>query len=65
MNFKPLGERVLFKRTEVRKKTARLFYWIHAKEKPNTAEVKQLVIKLLKIKSWWYNCFEQYRGSWI
>ena len=43
MNFKPLGERVLVKRTEVENKTASGIYIPdNAKEKPSTANVVAL-----------------------
>ena len=48
MNFKPLGERVLVKRTEVENKTASGIYIPdNAKEKPQTAEVVAIGNKVL------------------
>ena len=51
MNFKPLGERVLVKRTEVENKTASGIYIPdNAKEKPHTAEVVAIGNKVEDVK---------------
>ena len=51
MNFRPLGERVLVKRTEVENKTASGIYIPdNAKEKPHTAEVVAIGNKVEDIK---------------
>ena len=66
MNFKPLGERVLVKRTEVENKTASGIYIPdNAKEKPHTAEVVAIGSKVEDVKVGDVVVFEQYRGSEI
>ena len=66
MNFKPLGERVLVKRTEVENKTASGIYIPdNAKEKPQTAEVMAIGTKVEDIKVGDTIVFEQYRGTEI
>ncbi|AXH14155.1 co-chaperone GroES [Malaciobacter mytili] len=64
MNFKPLGERVLVKRTEVENKTASGIYIPdNAKEKPHTAVVKAVGSKVEDVKVGDTVVFEQYRGT--
>ena len=64
MNFKPLGERVLAKRTEVEEKTASGIILVDsAKEKPNTATVVAIGTKIEDIKVGDTIVFEQYRGT--
>ena len=64
MNFKPLGERVLVKRTEVENKTASGIYIPdNAKEKPQTAEVVAVGNKVEDVKVGDTIVFEQYRGT--
>lgn len=64
MNFKPLGERVLAKRTEVEEKTASGIILVDsAKEKPNTAEVVAIGTKVEDVKVGDTVVFEQYRGT--
>ena len=66
MNFKPLGERVLVKRTEVENKTASGIYIPdNAKEKPHTAEVVAIGNKVEDVKVGDIIVFEQYRGTEI
>ena len=66
MNFKPLGERVLVKRTEVENKTASGIYIPdNAKEKPQTAEVVAIGNKVEDVKVGDTIVFEQYRGTEI
>ena len=66
MNFKPLGERVLVKRTEVENKTASGIYIPdNAKEKPHTAEVVAVGNKVEDVKVGDTVVFEQYRGTEI
>ena len=51
MNFRPLGERVLVKRTEVENKTASGIYIPdNAKEKPQTAQVVAIGNKVEDVK---------------
>ena len=64
MNFKPLGERVLVKRTEVEEKTASGIILVDsAKEKPNTATVVAIGTKIEDINVGVTVVFEQYRGT--
>ncbi|CAI8196586.1 MAG: co-chaperone GroES [Sulfurovum sp.] len=64
MNFKPLGERVLVKRTEVEEKTASGIILVDsAKEKPNTATVVAIGTKIEDINVGDTVVFEQYRGT--
>ncbi|SKB74634.1 co-chaperone GroES [Malaciobacter marinus] len=64
MNFKPLGERVLVKRTEVENKTASGIYIPdNAKEKPHTATVKAIGSKVEDVKVGDTIVFEQFRGT--
>lgn len=64
MNFKPLGERVLVKRTEVESKTASGIILVDsAKEKPNTATVVAIGTKVEDVKVGDTVVFEQYRGT--
>ncbi len=64
MNFKPLGERVLVKRTEVEEKTASGIILVDsAKEKPNTATVVAVGTKVEDINVGDTVVFEQYRGT--
>ena len=66
MNFRPLGERVLVKRTEVENKTASGIYIPdNAKEKPQTAEVVAIGNKVEDVKVGDTIVFEQYRGTEI
>lgn len=66
MNFKPLGERVLVKRTEVENKTASGIYIPdNAKEKPQTAQVVAIGNKVEDVKVGDTIVFEQYRGTEI
>ena len=66
MNFKPLGERVLVKRTEVENKTASGIYIPdNAKEKPQTAKVVAIGNKVEDVKVGDTIVFEQYRGTEI
>ncbi|QDF28120.1 co-chaperone GroES [Halarcobacter anaerophilus] len=64
MNFKPLGKRVLVKRTEVEEKTASGIILVDsAKEKPNTAIVKAVGSEVTELKEGDTIVFEQYRGT--
>ncbi|QKF81143.1 co-chaperone GroES [Halarcobacter ebronensis] len=64
MNFKPLGKRVLVKRTEVEQKTASGIILVDsAKEKPNTAVVKAVGSEVKELKEGDTIVFEQYRGT--
>ncbi len=64
MNFKPLGERVLVKRTEVESKTASGIILVDsAKEKPNTATVVAVGTKVEDVNVGDTVVFEQYRGT--
>lgn len=64
MNFKPLGERVLVKRTEVEEKTASGIILVDsAKEKPNTANVVAIGTKIEDINVGDTVVFEQFRGT--
>ncbi|AXH08914.1 MULTISPECIES: co-chaperone GroES [Malaciobacter] len=64
MNFKPLGERVLVKRTEVENKTASGIYIPdNAKEKPHTATVEAIGSKVEDVKVGDTIVFEQFRGT--
>lgn len=64
MNFKPLGERVLVKRTEVENKTASGIYIPdNAKEKPQTAKVVAIGNKVEDVKVGDTIVFEQYRET--
>lgn len=64
MNFKPLGERVLVKRTEVENKTSSgIFIPDNATEKPQTAKVIAIGSKVEDIKVADTILFEQYRGT--
>ncbi|RXJ86798.1 co-chaperone GroES [Arcobacter sp. CECT 8985] len=64
MNFKPLGERVLVKRTEVENKTASGIYIPdNAKEKPQTAKVLAIGSKVEDVKVGDTVVFEQFRGT--
>lgn len=61
MNFKPLGERVLVKRTEVENKTASGIYIPdNAKEKPQTAKVVAIGNKVEDVKVGDTIIFEQF-----
>jgi len=64
MNFKPLGKRVLVKRTEVEEKTASGIILVDsAKEKPNTAIVKAIGSEVTELKEGDTIVFEQFRGT--
>lgn len=64
MNFKPLGKRVLVKRTEVEEKTASGIILVDsAKEKPTTAIVKAVGSEVTELKEGDTIVFEQYRGT--
>ena len=66
MNFRPLGERVLVKRTEVENKTASGIYIPdNAKEKPQTAKVVAVGSKIEDVNLGDIVVFEQYRGTEI
>lgn len=64
MNFKPLGKRVLVKRTEVENKTASGIYIPdNAKEKPSTAQVVAIGDKVSDIQLKDKVVFGKYSGS--
>lgn len=64
MSFKPLGKRVLVKRTEAESKTASGIIIVEsAKEKPHTAEVVAVGSEVSELKEGDIVIFEQYRGT--
>ncbi len=64
MAFKPLGKRVLVKRTEVEEKTASGIILVDsAKEKPNTAVVEAVGSEVSELKVGDTIVFEQFRGT--
>ncbi len=64
MNFKPLGKRVLVKRTEAEEKTASGIILVDsAKEKPNTAVVEAIGTDVTELKVGDTIVFEQFRGT--
>lgn len=66
MTFRPLGKRVLVKRSEAEEKTASGIILVDsAKEKPNTAEVVAIGSEVEDIKVGEVVLFEQYRGTEI
>ncbi len=64
MAFKPLGKRVLVRRTEVEEKTASGIILVDsAKEKPNTAVVEAVGSEVSELKVGDTIVFEQFRGT--